>query len=157
MLEVARDLLSPLHVRGTTDSSADAAVVKTAAFGKTSAADFSFGPTARLKRRSEISHCKDNGEKVYSKHFLLLICDSLTSESRLAIAVTTKVDKRAVARNLVKRRVRELFRLNRHRFARTLDMLVVARRDVQSCTFADYRREILGALSAKGYLKPQEP
>ncbi len=93
---------------------------------------------------------------MYSKHFLLLVCDSVTLESRLAIAVTTKIDKRAVARNLVKRRVRELFRLNRHRFVRPLDMLVVARRDVQVCTFADYRREILGALSARGYLKPQE-
>jgi ribonuclease P protein component len=104
------------------------------------------GNDARLKLRAEIARCRDQGEKLYSKHFLILVLPSPTSKSRLAIAVTTKIDKRAVVRNLVKRRLREVFRMNRHRFVKPLDLLIVARRNVQECTFEDYQREVLGAL-----------
>jgi ribonuclease P protein component len=71
----------------------------------------------------------------------------------MAVAVTTKIEKRAVGRNLVKRRLREIFRQNRHGFIRNYDLLVVARRGVQDCSFDDYRREILGSLRANKILK----
>lgn len=71
----------------------------------------------------------------------------------MAVAVTTKIEKRAVGRNLVKRRLREIFRQNRHNFTRNYDLLIVARRDVQECSFDDYRREILGSLRAHKILK----
>jgi ribonuclease P protein component len=103
----------------------------------------------------DIAACRDRGEKLYTKHFLLLVLPASSSESRLAVAVTTKIEKRAVVRNKIKRRLRELFRVTRSQFKQPVDVLVVARRDVQSCSFADYRREILGALNAHGLLKPR--
>jgi ribonuclease P protein component len=90
---------------------------------------------------------------VYSKHFLILVIPSGTDQSRLAIAVTTKIEKRATVRNKIKRRIRELFRVFRHDLKDPLDMVVVARRDVQQCSIDDYKREILGALRSNGYLK----
>ncbi len=71
----------------------------------------------------------------------------------MAIAVTTKIEKRATVRNKIKRRLRELFRVFRHDLTEPLDMVVVARREVQECSFDDYKREVLGALRSKGYLK----
>lgn len=71
----------------------------------------------------------------------------------MAVAVTTKIEKRATVRNKIKRRLRELFRVFRHDLSEPLDMVVVARRDVQECSFDDYKREVLGALRSKGYLK----
>ena len=55
-------------------------------------------------------------------------------------------------RNKIKRRLREVFRASRHLLNQPLDIVIVARRDVQSCEFGDYEREVLGALRAKGYL-----
>jgi ribonuclease P protein component len=112
----------------------------------------SFGASARLKKRRDFVICKETGHKVYAKHFLLLICASVTHESRLGVTVTTKIDKRAVVRNRIKRRIREVFRLNRASFARPIDIVVVARRDSGGCTFQDSEREILGALRYHGYL-----
>jgi len=43
----------------------------------------------------------------------------------------------------------------RHDLKEPLDMVIVARRDVQQCSFDDYKREILGALRSSGYLKKQ--
>ena len=73
----------------------------------------------------------------------------------MAIAVTTKIEKRATVRNLIKRRLRDIFRKNRHQLQPPLDMLIVARRDIQTCNFSDYRREVLGALKNHGYLTGQ--
>lgn len=89
---------------------------------------------------------------MYSKHFLLLVVPSTSNQSRLAVAVTTKIEKRATVRNKIKRRLREIFRCIRQHIVKPIDIVVVARRDVQQCTFEDYEREVLGALRSKGYL-----
>lgn len=85
----------------------------------------------------------------------MLVLPSPTGQSRLATAVTTKLEKRSVVRNRIKRRIREVFRAAKGDFTKALDMVVIARKGVQSCEYADYKREILGALAAKGFLKKQ--
>jgi ribonuclease P protein component len=111
------------------------------------------GPEARLRKKNDIERCQKLGTKLHAKHFLILVHPSETGQSRLALAVTTKIDKRAVVRNLIKRRIREVFRSVRTKLSRPIDIVVVARRDVQSCQFEDFHREIVGALRAKGYLR----
>ena len=114
------------------------------------------GPEARLRRRSDIERCQQQGSKLYSKHFLLLVIPSETQESRLAIAVTTKIEKRATFRNKIKRRLRDIFRSHRHNFTQPIDIVFVARRGIQDCDFDDYKREILGALRSHGHLPKNE-
>lgn len=77
---------------------------------------------------------------------------SVSGESRLAIAVTVKLEKRAAVRNLIKRRIRHVFRELRADLPEPIDVVIVARRDVQSCKFQDYRREIGTTLTSHGYL-----
>lgn len=105
-----------------------------------------------MRKKRDIARCQKRGEKLYAKHFLILAYPSDSSESRLAVAVTTKLEKRAVVRNLIKRRIREVFRFARPAFIKPIDIVVVARNGVQRCEFDDYRREILGVLRAKGFL-----
>jgi ribonuclease P protein component len=114
---------------------------------------FAFGPNARLRKKSDIERCQKKGTKIYAKHFLLLVIPSDSGGSRLAVAVTVKLEGRAVVRNLIKRRIRHVFRESRGEFTQPIDIVVVARRDIQSCELVDYRNEILGALKAHGYLR----
>jgi ribonuclease P protein component len=114
----------------------------------------SLAPQYRLRRSREISHCQKVGRKLHTKHFLLIVKRSESDFSRLALAVTLKIDKRAVRRNLIKRRVREVFRVLKGRFNRSLDVVVVARHGVQKLSFDGYSSEITGALQSGGYLKP---
>ncbi len=116
----------------------------------------SFGPHSRLRKKSDIERCQRGGDKLHAKHFLILVLPSPTGQSRLAIAVTTKLEKRSVVRNQIKRRIREVFRAVRGEFTKALDMVVIARKGIQSCEFVDYQREILGALAAKGLLKRRQ-
>ncbi len=105
-----------------------------------------------MRKRSDIARCQNTGAKIHCKHFLVLFIPSEAGTSRLAIAVTTKLEKRATARNQIKRRLREVFRAVRGDFAKPVDMVVIARRDIQSCSFNDYKRELIGAWKGQGLL-----
>ena len=111
-----------------------------------------FGPTSRIKKRNEFFELQANCQKLYSKHFLILVGPSEKPESRLGLTITTKVEKRAVYRNKLKRRIREIFRQHRANFKRPFDMIVIARKNAPALLYEDIRREILGALSHAGYM-----
>lgn len=113
----------------------------------------SLGPSNRLRKKADIEQCQKRGAKLHAKHFLILFSSSPTGQSRLAVAVTTKLEKRAVVRNLIKRRIREVFRRARQSFLEPLDVVVVARRGIQECSFEDYRHEILSAFASRKLLK----
>jgi ribonuclease P protein component len=83
-------------------------------------------PSARLRRAAEFAAFRDASGRVQTRHFLLRIIPSVVGEARLGLAVSRKVSKRAVARNRIKRIVRESFRLQRAGLP-ALDVLVIAR------------------------------
>ncbi|MCB9030504.1 MAG: ribonuclease P protein component [Deltaproteobacteria bacterium] len=107
----------------------------------------------RLKKRREYLEIQADGKKLYSKQFLIIVKKSERTDSRIGVTVTKKVDKRAVGRNRIKRRIKEIFRLNQFRLNGIFDILIIARHDAHSCNYHDMERQILGTLKAKGYLK----
>ena len=107
---------------------------------------FCFGPESRLKKKADFFSVQQQGAKVYSKHFVILVAKSELQKSRLGVTVTKKVAPNAVVRNRIKRRLREIFRLNRTRFSANFDILVIARHNAEECSYHDIKREVMGAL-----------
>jgi len=112
----------------------------------------SFPAHCRIKKRSEILEIQELGNKHFARHFLTIVSPSERAVSRLAVTVSKRVNRKAVKRNLVKRRVREIFRLNRYRLKGNFDILVIARKNAFEISFSETKREILGALHYNGYL-----
>lgn len=123
--------------------------------GKHAAEELSrrFSSEKRLKKRPEILKIQDKGKKLHSRGFLIAVLPSVKSWSRLAVTVSTAVDKRATVRNQIKRRLREIFRLNMHRLTYPLDIVIIARKNAKDCSFDDMERQILGAFYHAKYLK----
>lgn len=115
--------------------------------------DYSYPPSCRIKRRPEILELQQKGNKLFSRHFVILVSPSERFESRLAVTITKKVHKRAVMRNSIKRKVREVFRLYRSKLAGSFDILVIARKNAFEVDFFNVRRELLGALHHGGFLR----
>lgn len=67
---------------------------------------------------------------------------------RLGITVSTKIDKRAVVRNRIKRLIREVFRKNQRSF-QGFDIVVIARKNASHLSYKEAEREIIGALRKK--------
>ena len=98
-----------------------------------------------MKSRRDFLRIQQKGRKYRSPHFILSLipAQSESTRGRLGITVTTKVHKHAVKRNLLKRRVRELYR----NFCQTpqygADVVVIALTGSADLDFERTREEIL--------------
>jgi ribonuclease P protein component len=86
------------------------------------------------------------GRKIYAKHFLIIVSQAAGGASRLGVTITRKVEPRSTRRNLLRRRIREVFRTERHRLKGCWDLVVIARKDSPLCDLAEIRRQIIGTL-----------
>lgn len=72
--------------------------------------------------------------------------------SRVGFTVSNKLGK-AVCRNRIRRRLREIYRLHEEELARGLDMVVVARMKSRTASYAEMERDFLLACGRLGILK----
>jgi len=75
------------------------------------------------------------------------------SVSRIGFVVSTKVSKRAVVRNKIKRRMREVVRKHLPGLFRGADIAFIARNEAVTMEFADFANEILSLLIRSGLLE----
>ncbi|MEF3255690.1 MAG: ribonuclease P protein component [Deferribacterales bacterium] len=78
--------------------------------------------TDRIRSKKEYDNIYKTGKKLYSKFFCFFY---KKGSGRIGIVVGKKVTKMAVCRNLIKRRVRHIFRTNKSLFS-GLDIVLVA-------------------------------
>ncbi len=109
-----------------------------------------FPATCRLKKRREFLFVQGKGKKIHLRHFLVFVTRSRGPRSRrplllgpaeppptrIGITVTRKIGN-AVARNRIKRLIREGFRRRRRDFAPGLDIVWVAKRGASAIHYSD--------------------
>lgn len=89
---------------------------------------FTFRKYERISKKKEIDIVLKEGKKFFKDGLIVYILKRNPEErfSRIAILVSRKVEKFAVKRNKFKRRIREIFRLNKHKIAFPIDIVVIA-------------------------------
>ena len=88
--------------------------------------NFVFTKADRILKRSQFIALRRNGRKIDSPFFFAVIQQNKLPHCRLGITVTRKVGK-AARRNRIKRRIREYYRLNRHRIVGNWDIHLIAK------------------------------
>lgn len=111
-------------------------------------------PSARLRRASEFAALRNASARIQTRHFLLRGLPSIRSHARLGLAVSRKVSKHAVARNRIKRIIRESFRLRREALP-ALDVLVIARPSAAVATNPALHTDLDDAWQKLQALKPR--
>lgn len=76
--------------------------------------NFNFPKAEKLTGKKKIEELFQNGSSIFLHPFLLKFNSTDEAVHRILIAVPKKKIKRAVDRNLIKRRIREAYRLNKH-------------------------------------------
>jgi ribonuclease P protein component len=96
----------------------------------------------RLRKRAEFQNVQGKGRKLHTDHFLVFVLPRPGLPGRrLGITVSRKVGG-AVARNRVKRLVREAFRRRKALFPEGLDVVFVAKRAATVVELTSLLREI---------------
>jgi ribonuclease P protein component len=83
-------------------------------------------PQDRLRKRFEFGRVRDQGRRVHTQSFVLLLRPNQLDRSRLGLTVSHKVGN-AVRRNRIKRLLREVFRQHRSLFPAAADVVVIAK------------------------------
>lgn len=86
----------------------------------------SFPRSHRLVTKAEFKQVFDEARKTSQKHLLILSKPNQNAFARLGVIVGKRVARTAIARNRIKRVVRESFRLNQDRLVGR-DIIVLAR------------------------------
>jgi ribonuclease P protein component len=105
-----------------------------------------FRRSERLLRSSEYEQVAQQGRRAVSSAFVVLtsVRDG-EAPSRLGITASRRVGN-AVARNRVKRRIREWFRGARADWGRSRDVVVIARQPATLLAFEELNRQLSGLL-----------
>lgn len=115
-----------------------------------------FSRDDRLRKRREFEECYAAGVRVSGRHLQLFLLPP-GPNPRLGISVPRRVGE-AVQRNLLRRRVRELFRRNRELFGTAGGNLVVnVRPSAAGATFAELAEDYRSSLSKILARTPRPP
>ncbi|MCC7008255.1 MAG: ribonuclease P protein component [Acidobacteria bacterium] len=108
-----------------------------------------FGRESRLRTRTEFTAVQEHGRRIATRWFVLLGVPNVLGRDRLGIIASRRIGG-AVVRNRAKRRLREVFR---HRpssptpLGRTLDLVVIARRELATAPWQDVESEFAKGLA----------
>jgi len=114
----------------------------------TSPPDERFPRDRRLLSKAQFDAVFRGGRKVVRPSLILFLLarDSAEQHSRIGLAVSRKVGN-AVVRNLLRRRVKDIFRRNQPRFLPASDIVVIARPGADALSFDALAIEFLGAFA----------
>lgn len=90
-----------------------------------------YPPSCRLHSRKDFDLIWKGGRKSHVSHFLIIVLQKNCGPTRLGLTVSRKIGG-AVARNRVKRKLREYFRLSYDMFPSSVDVLIVAKKGAAS-------------------------
>jgi len=81
----------------------------------------------RLRRKEEVNLVFKTGRSISAPEFAFRFLPNSLSGTRIAVLVGVKLSKKAVDRNRIRRRLREIARLNFTKIPPGFDLLIVAR------------------------------
>jgi ribonuclease P protein component len=106
-----------------------------------SAEEFGFPDQFRLRTPADYKKVFNNPVKLTDKFFTVLATKNHLPHARLGLAIAKKTIKKAVARNRIKRAVRESFRLQRQQIV-NIDIVVLARGDAANAPSVLLRKSL---------------
>ena len=115
---------------------------------------FRFSRLSRLSRASEFRQVKASGKSWTGKHLVLAILTrEINVAPRIGIIATKRVGN-AVSRNKIRRRIREIFRLNQHRIKQGFWVVTIARLSAAKAAFDELQRDWLRLVERASILAP---
>lgn len=84
----------------------------------------------KISRKKEFDQIFKNGKSAYDKYFLVKILKNNQGQNRYSIIISTKVSKKAVERNKIKRRIKSIFLKLEKKLELGYDVIVVCKKEI---------------------------
>ena len=120
----------------------------------TSKQSLTYPKDRRVRKRADFLQIQRSSKRVGSQHFLLMWRKarvvSSSAKTRFGITISKKVDKLAVSRNLLRRRMKEFLRLKQHSIASGVEIVIIAKSQSVDLSFDEVARELKELLTRAG-------
>jgi len=100
----------------------------------------------RLKKKKDFDEVFKKGKGIEGFFLFLKIKNNDLKESRFGFVVSQKVSKKAVVRNKIKRRLREVVASKKNFIKQGLDVVVLAKKGAERKNFLETAEELLSLL-----------
>ncbi|MCL2078301.1 MAG: ribonuclease P protein component [Oscillospiraceae bacterium] len=108
--------------------------------------------TTSLNKNHEFRRLYSKGKSVAAKCVVVYARRNGGAENRLGITVSKKLGG-AVQRNRIRRRLKEIYRLNEHLLRAGYDIIIVARMSSHNALYSELNNSILSLFAKLGLLK----
>lgn len=98
-----------------------------------------------LRERKDFKQAFSSGRKLESKYFQVTYVSNIQGKQRIAVVIGRKFGK-AVLRNKIRRRIKEMYRLNREKFPSYTDYIIRPREASKYVSFYELRDNLLRLL-----------
>ena len=109
----------------------------------------------RLKKRKQFNWTFKNGSSVHSKNLAIVYTSTRSNDFKVGFSVTKKVGK-AVVRNKVKRRLREIVSKIQNNLLPYRTFIIVAKPTAKDVPFLELKEEVLALLKKANLYKNEE-
>lgn len=99
----------------------------------------------RVKKEQDFSAIFKNGESSANRRFVIYKLKNSQGHFRLGLSVSKKLGN-AVVRNKIKRRIRSVIQTEREKLDQDYDMVIIARKGVESLNYDDFMSNLCHAL-----------
>jgi len=101
----------------------------------------------RLHKRSDFDQILRSKYKFYSPNLVLKFVKSSSIENAFAVVISTKISKKAVQRNKIRRQVYEIIRLHFGKIKKSYQIVFFAKPGILNLKYQEIEKEVLGLLS----------
>lgn len=100
----------------------------------------------------EFKKVYSNGKNYWNRNLTLYVKKNKLEESRVGFTITKKIGN-AVVRNKIRRRMKEIYRLNLHLIKEGYDLVFIPKKNVIDISYKELESAMLHILKISGSLK----
>lgn len=97
----------------------------------------------RLNKTKDIENVSKKGKSIGSKFFVLKYLPNSLENSRIGFVISTKISKKAIVRNKIKRQMREIIRTHINEIPHGYDILFFTKGSIKDVNFSTLEQNIL--------------
>lgn len=111
--------------------------------------------TNRLRSKREFKYAFKKGNSLNSRYLVLVAVKNFKKYSKFGIVVTKKIGN-AVCRNSVKRKIREILRINLANIKTGYNFILLTKPGIETQNYTEIQKSIVFLLEKGGYLNKCE-
>lgn len=100
-----------------------------------------------LRKKKDFEKVAKQGRPFFTRELGFKMIKNNLKNNRYGVVVNLKVDKRAVKRNKIRRRIREIIRLNDKDFKQGFDIMILTKESVKKLGYSEIKEKLLGLFS----------